>query len=194
MGGTFDPVHYGHLVAAEGVRWELGLEKVIFVPAGHPPHKTDGRISAAHHRLAMAAAATASNPYFVVSDVEIRRSGPSFTFDTICALRRAYASEEIYFIVGADTVLEILTWHRVEELLGLCRFVAATRPGSDLDGLRDQLGCLPEHLVDRILPVTVPALAISSSGIRRRVRMGRPIKYLLPENVEEYIFAHRLYH
>lgn len=193
MGGTFDPVHYGHLVTAEGVRWEFRLEKVIFVPTGHPPHKTDTWISAAHHRMAMTVAATASNPYFTVSDIEIRRTGPSYTYDTICEFRREYAPEEIYFITGADAILEILTWHRVDELLQICRFIAATRPGYDLGNLKERLRQLPARLIHRITPIVVPALAISSTDIRRRVRTGRPIKYLLPENVEEYIFAHRLY-
>lgn len=193
MGGTFDPVHYGHLVTAESVRWEFRLDKVIFVPTGHPPHKAGTRISAPHHRMAMTIAATASNPYFAVSDVEIRRPGPSYTYDTICELRREYAPEEIYFITGADAVLEIPTWYRVKELLEICRFIAATRPGYDLGNLQECLRQLPPRLIRRITPVVVPALAISSSDIRRRVRTGRPIKYLLPENVEEYIFAHRLY-
>jgi len=193
MGGTFDPVHYGHLVTAEGVRWEFGLEKVIFVPTGQPPHKTGTRITAGHHRMAMTVAATASNPYFTVSDIEIRREGPSYTYDTICELRRAYAPEEICFITGADAILEILSWHRVEELLEICRFIAATRPGYDLGGLKERLRHLPARLIRRITPVVVPALAISSTDIRRRVRTGRPIKYLLPESVEEYIFTHRLY-
>lgn len=193
MGGTFDPVHYGHLVAAEGVRYEYRLDKVIFVPAGRPPHKPDYRISDPEHRLALTRLAVASNPFFEVSDLEIKRPGPSYTYDTIREVRRLYSPDEVYFITGADAVLEILTWHRCAELLRICRFIAATRPGYDLDGLNEKLRTLPASLVGRIVPVEVPALAISSSDIRRRVRTGRPIKYLLPESVEAYIYEQRLY-
>ncbi|MBE0467590.1 MAG: nicotinate-nucleotide adenylyltransferase [Candidatus Desulforudis sp.] len=193
MGGTFDPVHYGHLVAAEGVRYEYRLDKVIFVPAGRPPHKPNYRISDPEHRLALVRLAVASNPFFEVSDLEIERPGLSYTYDTIREMRRLHDPDEIYFITGADAVLEILSWHRFEELLEICRFIAATRPGYELGGLTGRLRELPAHLVERIVPVEVPALAISSSDIRRRVREGRPIKYLLPESVEAYILSRALY-
>ncbi len=193
MGGTFDPIHYGHLVAAEGVRYEFKLDRVIFVPAGRPPHKPDERISEARHRLAMTALAIASNPYFSVSDMEIRRPGPSYTIDTVEEVHRRYRPEEVFFITGTDAVLKILSWHRALDLLTKCRVIAATRPGYDLSSLRRRFKELPPELVSRIVPVEVPALAISSSDIRARVRAGKPIKYLLPEVVEEYIFGNRLY-
>ncbi|MBU4532736.1 MAG: nicotinate-nucleotide adenylyltransferase [Firmicutes bacterium] len=193
MGGTFDPVHYGHLVAAEGVRHEFQLEKVVFIPAGRPPHKTDQRISEAKHRLAMTTLAVASNPCIEVSDLEINRPGPSYTFDTVQEVYRRYRPEEVFFITGADAVLEILSWHRVQDLLNKCCVIAATRPGHDLNSLKGRLEMLPAHLTARIVPLEVPALAISSSDIRRRVQNGKPIKYLLPEVVEEYINIHGLY-
>lgn len=193
MGGTFDPVHYGHLVVAEGVRYEYRLNKVIFVPAGRPPHKAGRPISGPEHRLAITALATASNPYFEVSDLEIKRPGLSYTYDTIRELNNMYHPEAVYFITGADAILELLSWHRVLELLTMCHFIAATRPGYNLETLTVRLKQLPASLMERIAAVEVPALAISSSDIRRRVGDGRPIKYLLPESVEAYILTNGLY-
>lgn len=193
MGGTFDPIHYGHLVAAEGVRYEFKLDRVLFVPAGRPPHKPGSKISEARHRLAMTALAIASNPYFTVSDIEISRPGLSYTIDTVEEVYRRYQPAKVYFITGADAVVHILSWHKARDLLNACRVVAATRPGYDLSALRSRSRCLPGALVSRVVPVEVPALAISSTDIRARVGAGKPIKYLLPETVEEYIYKNRLY-
>ncbi len=193
MGGTFDPVHYGHLVAAEGVRHEHQLDEVLFVPAGRPPHKLSQKISEAKHRLSMTQLAVASNPFFSVSDIEARRAGPSYTYDTIREVSACYQPEEIFFITGTDAVLQILTWYRFADLLNLCYFVAVTRPGYDLANLMERLKTVPPKLAERIQAVEVPALAISSSDIRLRVRDGQPIKYLLPDSVEEYIHNNRLY-
>ncbi|MGQ9557394.1 MAG: nicotinate-nucleotide adenylyltransferase [Desulfurispora sp.] len=193
MGGTFDPIHYGHLVTAENARHFFGLEQVIFVPAYRPPHKEDRRISPPQHRLAMVRLAIASNPHFKVSDMEISRRGPSYTIDTVLTMQRCYPAARLFFITGADAVLEILSWHRVTELLESCIFIAATRPGYQLGQLRQNLASLPEALLRRILTMEVPALAISSTDIRQRVREGRPVKYLLPEAVEEYIYRQVLY-
>lgn len=193
MGGTFDPIHYGHLVAAEGARFHFGLDRVIFVPAARPPHKGDRDITAPRHRLDMTLLATASNPNFQVSDVEIIRSGPSYTIDTVIHFRENRPGAAVYFITGADAVLEILTWHRVEELLQVCSFIAATRPGYRLENLAESLKGLPPWYIERISSMEVPALAISSTDIRERVRKGMPIKYLLPEKVEEYLYANGLY-
>jgi len=193
MGGTFDPVHFGHLVTAEGARHDFGLEKVVFVPAACPPHKDPGYILAAAHRLRMTALAVASNPYFSVSALEVERRGPSYTIDTVREMQAAHPGRAIYFITGADAVLEILTWKNVEELLGMCFFIAATRPGYQLENLRGRLAGLPPGQVARIHSLPVPALAISSTDIRQRVREGRPIKYLLPEAVEGYIQREGLY-
>lgn len=192
MGGTFDPIHYGHLVAAEGARHHFGLERVIFVPAARPPHKQGREISNPVHRLNMAVLATKSNINFEVSDVEIRRKGPSYTIDTVEYFRRFHGCS-IYFITGADAVLEILTWHQVHDLLAMSSFIAATRPGYPLKNLAGSLKGLPTEFIKKITLMEVPALAISSTDIRERVRKGMPIKYLLPEKVEAYINSRGLY-
>ncbi|NLI13416.1 MAG: nicotinate-nucleotide adenylyltransferase [Peptococcaceae bacterium] len=193
MGGTFDPIHYGHLVAAEGARHSLSLERVIFIPAGSPPHKPGYFISEPRDRYTMTCLAVASNSFFEASTLEVDRPGPSYTIDTIHALKQLYPEHQIYFITGADALLEILTWKAFEELLTICRFVAATRPGYRLSELQSKLNQLPGNLKQNILCMEVPALAISSTDIRQRVREGRPIKYLLPESVEEYVLKKHLY-
>ncbi|RYD03443.1 hypothetical protein N752_19890 [Desulforamulus aquiferis] len=193
MGGTFDPIHYGHLVVAEEVRHQFGLEKVIFIPAARPPHKTAKEISKPHHRVNMARMATATNKYFEVSTIELEREGPSYTIDTVVAIQEIYDVDKVYFITGADAVLEILTWKEAERLLSICNFVAATRPGYDLNKLAENLKPLPKDVFKNIIPLEVPALSISSTDIRNRVREGRSIKYLLPEPVEEYIRNNNIY-
>ncbi|MFZ5647594.1 MAG: nicotinate-nucleotide adenylyltransferase [Bacillota bacterium] len=193
MGGTFDPIHYGHLVAAEGARHHFGLDKVIFIPAARPPHKRSRGISDPYHRLNMTVLATGSNVNFEVSDIEIKRNGPSYTIDTVDHFRRSAPDSAIYFITGADAVLEILTWHRVQELLDMCFFIAATRPGYRLENLSESLKGLPSYCLEKISLMEVPALAISSTDIRERVKKGMPIKYLLPEEVENYINRKKLY-
>lgn len=193
MGGTFDPIHHGHLVAAEVARFEFGLEKVIFIPAGIPPHKTRKDISLPGHRLEMASRAVASNPFFTVSNLEIKRAGVSYAIDTVQEMCRLFPDNDLYFITGADAVLEILTWRNVIGLLELCSFIAATRPGFKLESLNKSLSYYSHHQLSKIKTLEVPALAISSTDIRARVQEGRPIKYLLPEKVEEYIYLNRLY-
>ena len=194
MGGTFDPIHYGHLVTAEGARVEFGLDRVLFVPSGRPPHKPPEEVTAAEHRYLMAVLATLSNPYFEVSRVDIDRPGPSYTVDTVAHVRQMLGDgSEIFFITGADAILEILTWKDPERLLSTCRFIAATRPGYELERLESATGNLFRRFAHRILVVQVPAMAISSSDIRNRVRAGRPIRYLVPEPVADYIHKQRLY-
>ena len=182
MGGTFDPIHYGHLMAAEQVRHRFNCDKVLFIPAARSPHKTDSVISPAKHRLAMTRLAIASNSYFEVSTLEINRSGLSYTIDTIKAIKKIYCPKQLYFITGADAILGIAEWKNPEELLKLCYFVAVSRPGYDIDNLQQ-----------KIISIDIPALAISSTEIRRRVRAGEPVKYMLPESVEEYIKKQQLY-
>lgn len=193
MGGTFDPIHYGHLVVAEEVRHQFGLAKVIFVPAARPPHKEVKEISEPYHRVNMAKLATASNEYFEVSTIEVQRGGPSYTIDTVMALQEKYGVDTVYFITGADAVLEILTWKEAERLLSICKFIAATRPGYDLTKLEETLKPLSKGVLKNIIPLEVPALSISSTDIRNRVREGRSIKYLLPEPVEKYLIDHGIY-
>lgn len=193
MGGTFDPIHYGHLVTAEAARWEFQLDRVMFIPAGNPPHKSSRRVSPAEDRFAMSLLATVTHPNFSVSPLEMEREGPSYTVDTLKDLKAVYANAELYFITGADAILEILSWKNPEELLLTSSFVAASRPGYSSQQLDELLEKLPPELRERIIPLQVPALAISSSDLRRRVAEGRPIKYLLPEAVESYIRKAGLY-
>lgn len=192
MGGTFDPIHFGHLVTAEEALVQFNLDKVIFMPAGHPVRKTDMQVSSAEHRYLMTVIATSANPDFDVSRMEIDRPGPTYTVDTMLALRDLYGPKaDLHFITGADAIWEIATWKDAERFEGLCTFIAATRPGYDLEA------ALVEH-ADELSRLTidfieVPALAISSTDIRRRVAERRPIRYLLPEPVVSYIQKHGLY-
>lgn len=191
MGGTFDPIHYGHLIAAEEARHKFNLSQVSFVPCGIPPHKKDYKVTAAEHRYAMTLLATASNPYFSVSRVEIDRPGPSYAVDTIKIFRKQFGEDvELFFITGLDAVLEVLTWKNPDELVRLCHFIAVTRPGYDAQKLQEQL---PAHYLDRISLLAIPGVDISSTMIRERVRKGEPIRYLTPDAVCDYIAKHRLY-
>ncbi len=193
MGGTFDPIHYGHLVTAEGARYSFGLDRVIFVPSGRPPHKPGYIVSDPLDRYKMTCLAVASNPFFCASAIEVERPGPSFTIDTVRAVMQLYPGVKIYFITGADALLEIFKWKDFDILLTICSFVAATRPGYRLFELREKTASLPSGLKQNISYMEVPALAISSTEIRQRVHGGRPIKYLLPESVEDYIKNNKLY-
>ena len=192
FGGTFDPIHIGHLVSAEEARVELELERIVFVPARLPPHKLDHVLSPVEHRLAMVELAIASNPYFAVSRVDIDRSGPSYTVDTIELLRDKWGpGVEIYFIMGSDSLLDILTWHNPQRLIRLCRFAVVSRPGYQVD--LDELDDLLPGVASRVQMLNAPELAISSTDIQRRVREGLSIKYQVPGAVEDYIYQHKLY-
>ena len=192
FGGTFDPIHIGHLVSAEEAWVELKLERVVFVPAGLPPHKLDHVMSPVEHRLAMVELAIASNPHFAVSRVDIDRFGPCYTVDTIELLRDEWGpGVEIYFIMGSDSLLDILTWHNPRRLIRLCRFAVVSRPDYQVD--LNELDALLPGLASRIQMLNAPELAISSTDIQRRVREGLSIKYQVPEAVEDYIYQHKLY-
>lgn len=193
MGGTFDPIHYGHLVTAEAAMQEYSLERVLFIPSGRPPHKTDKQISSTEDRYLMTELATETNPRFFCSRIEIDRTGYTYTIDTIHELQVMYPETDIYFITGADAFSEIVTWKNAEELLNSCHFVAATRPGYSRKEAIPQIEALLNRHTERLHYLEVPALSISSSDIRERVRQGRTIKYLLPEAVETYILKHELY-
>jgi nicotinate-nucleotide adenylyltransferase len=190
MGGTFDPIHNGHLVTADEARYAHGLDEVIFVPAGAPWQKSHTEVAPAEDRYLMAIIATSNDPGFGVSRLEIEREGPTYTLDTLRALRGRHPGDELFFITGADAILQILTWREPEAVLREARFIAATRPGYDLDRLEKEL---PVGLEDRVSIMEIPALAISSTDIRRRVREGRPIRYLLPPGVATYIERRGLY-
>lgn len=194
MGGTFDPIHMGHLVTAEAVRHEFNIDEVLFVPTGNPPHKAGMGITSAEQRYLMTVLATAANAHFNVSRIEIDREGPTYTIDTIKELSKTYGPEtKLYFITGADAVHEILTWKNSEELLQMCTFVAVTRPGYQKQQLINHIEELRTQYHSSIRFLEVPALAISSSDIRKRVKAQSPIKYLVTSAVENYIYKHKLY-
>ncbi len=195
MGGTFDPIHYGHLVTAEEARVQFSLDSVLFVPNRHPPHKDPADVTNPEDRYLMTFLATVSNPRLSVSRVEIDRPGASYTIETILALSSKYPDAELHYITGADAILQILRgeWERAKELLGLCQFIAATRPGFTLDFDTLRRSNFTGRALDNVHVMAIPALAISSTEIRSRVRTGRPIKYLVPEPVEAYIVKHQLY-
>ena len=186
MGGTFDPIHHGHLVAASEVAQVFTLDDVVFVPTGQPWQKDDRKVSPSEDRYLMTVIATASNPRFSVSRIDIDRSGPTYTIDTLRDLRAERGDEaELFFITGADALAQIMSWQDVNELFALAHFVGVTRPGHRLTG-----GGLPD---DKVSLVEVPALAISSTDCRQRVANGEPIWYLVPDGIVQYIAKRRLY-
>ena len=186
MGGTFDPIHHGHLVAASEVADRFALDEVLFVPTGQPWQKTDREVSPPEHRYLMTVIATASNPRFTVSRVDVDRAGPTFTIDTLRDLREQRGDDvELFFITGADALAQILTWKDADTLFELAHFVGVTRPGHALSG-----DGLPQQ---RVSLLEVPAMAISSTNCRARVHSGEPVWYLVPDGVVQYIAKHRLY-
>ena len=186
MGGTFDPIHHGHLVAGSEVAHIFALDEVVFVPTGKPYQKEGLAVSPAEDRYLMTVIATASNPMFNVSRVDIDRAGPTHTIDTLRDLRDASGPDtDLYFITGADALANILTWHDVDTLFSLAHFIGCTRPGHRLTGAG-----LPDGKVSL---VEIPALAISSSECRHRVAAGEPVWYLVPDGVVQYIAKRRLY-
>ncbi len=192
MGGTFDPVHYGHLVTGEEALAQFDLDEVVFMPTGLPQAKRHPTVTSAHDRYLMTVIATASNRQFSVSSLEVDRPGPTYTVDTMRQLRWVHGADaEFYFITGADAVWEILHWKDAAELARLTRFIAATRPGYGLERFSDEIGDVPG--APRVEFMEVPALAISSTDIRARVAAGRPVRYLLPEPVAAYIRKNGLY-
>lgn len=192
FGGTFDPIHLGHLVAAEEVRAACGLDQVVFMPAGVPPHKLHQTISATEHRLAMVELAVESNPYFTCSDIDVRRAGPSYTVSLLELLHHRWGPEtDIYFIMGRDSLANLLTWYQPERILELAQVVVVDRPSYEVDMARLNVA-LPDS-INKIEFVTIPGMDIASTDIRERVQTGRPIKYQVPEPVEAYIYANNLY-
>lgn len=182
MGGTFDPIHHGHLVAASEVAAAFDLDEVVFVPTGQPWQKNVKEVSPAEHRYLMTVVATASNPRFTVSRVDIDRPGPTYTIDTLRDLHATRPEAELFFITGADAMAQILSWKNVDELWSLAHFVGVTRPGHELSTQRKDVSLME-----------VPAMAISSTDCRRRVSDDEPVWYLVPDGVVQYIAKHGLY-
>jgi nicotinate-nucleotide adenylyltransferase len=188
MGGTFDPIHHGHLVAASEVQAWFDLDEVIFVPTGDPWQKSERVVSPAEHRYLMTVIATASNPDFRVSRIDIDRDGPTYTIDTLRDLKAELPDAELYFITGADALKGIFTWRDADELFELANFVGCTRPGYDMGA--ETLDGIPS---ERVTIVEIPALAISSTDCRERTMRGEPIWYLVPDGVVQYVVKHNLY-
>jgi nicotinate-nucleotide adenylyltransferase len=183
MGGTFDPIHHGHLVAASEVQVAMHLDEVIFVPTGQPADKP--QVSPAEHRYLMSVIATASNPRFRVSRIDINRPGITYTVDTLADIRREYPDADMFFITGADAIAALIDWKDAKILTSLAHFVGVSRPGHELSS-----GSLPEN---RVTVLEVPALSISSTDCRARVKEGNSVWYLVPDGVVQYIAKHGLY-
>ena len=188
MGGTFDPIHHGHLVAASEVQAWFDLDEVMFVPTGEPWQKTERAVSPPEDRYLMTVIATAANPRFTVSRVDIDRDGPTYTIDTLRDLKAELPDAELFFITGADALADIFTWRNADELFALANFVGCTRPGYTMDP--ETLAKIPS---DKVTMVEIPALAISSTECRERKRRGEPVWYLVPDGVVQYIAKHGLY-
>jgi len=187
MGGTFNPPHLGHLICAEEVYDHFKFDKVMFVPSARPPHKDNNEIPDAQHRYMMTLLATQDNPHFEVSRIELDRPGRSYSIETVREFKRKYGQDTgIYWIVGADSVLDMSSWKDVDELLSICKFVAINRPGYDLNQV-------DQRFLKKVQLFKVTDVDISASEIRRRVRQGESIKYLVPPAVEGYIYENGLY-
>lgn len=192
MGGSFNPIHQGHLVVANEVLNIYNFDKIIFIPAGKPPHKNDLETTP-WDRYMMTQIAILSNNRFVVSDIEVKRTGKSYTLDTMLQLREMYPDTEFYFITGTDAVIDIPNWHEPEKLLNLCKFIAVSRPGVDTGVIESKIKEIKDNFNGHIELMQVPMLQISSTDIRERIKNGISAKYLLPESVEQYIMKKNLY-
>jgi nicotinate-nucleotide adenylyltransferase len=184
LGGSFDPIHFGHLRAAESAREALGLGLVLFIPAAEPPHKAKGELSAPEERLAMVRLAIRSNPAFGASDLEVRREGPSYTVDTLLALKSERTGDELFLIVGSDTLPEMASWREPQRLFALCTVAVVGRPGAR---------ALPGPAGARTVAVAGPELPLSATAVRERARAGQSVRYLVPDLVADYIEERRIY-
>ncbi|WMM23539.1 nicotinate-nucleotide adenylyltransferase [Tissierella sp. MB52-C2] len=193
MGGTFDPIHNGHLIVAEYVRTSLKLDKVVFIPSGVHPFKNNKNITEGKKRLDILSLAIKSNEYFDISAMEINREGITYTIDTIKELKKIYKEDEVYFIIGSDIIFEIEKWKGFEELVGLCKFILLYRPGKNEDKIENRIEELKKLYGLEFTRVEAPLIEISSTEIRERVKEDLSIKYLVPEIVEDYIYKHKLY-
>lgn len=193
MGGTFDPIHYGHMVAAETARVEFGLDHVLFIPTGNPPHKVNRLITDANLRYEMVEMSIGSNKHFMVSRMEIDREGPTYTVDTLRILNSIFPEQELYFITGTDALKEILTWKEHEGIIRIAKIIGVSRPGYDSKNLIEEIYGKYPFTKNRIGQIEIPALSISSTDIRMRVANNKPIRYLLPDEVRLLIKNKALY-
>ena len=193
LGGTFDPIHVGHLILAEEARIKLGLSKVLFVPAGHPWLKVDHVITPQEHRVEMVRRAIASNPYFELCTLELEHSSPSYTVDTITMLRKQLGAEaSFFFILGRDALVDLPLWKEPRKLVQICKLVVASRLSSNSPSLKSLETSIP-GVLDNVIQLDMPVIEISSSGIRQRLARGLSVRYLVPGEVEEYIIKQKIY-
>lgn len=193
MGGTFDPIHTGHLIIGEYARTTLNLDRVIFIPVGLPPHKDNSKVSTSKSRLQMTKLAIKSNSYFYLSSIEVDRKETTYTIDTIKELKNIYKEDELYFVIGGDSLFEIEKWKDFNELINLCKFVVLQRPGRTKEKMDEKILELREAYKLELEKIYSPLIDISSTEIRQRVNNNLSIKYLVPESVEDYITNNRLY-
>jgi len=193
IGGTFNPIHYGHLIAAEFTREAFALDRILFVPSARPPHKDPGEILDSRHRLAMAEIAVRDNPFFSVSTLEIDRQGLSYSVETVDSIRDLHPGANLFFILGIDAFMLMNTWKDTERLAELCSMIVVTRPGYELDPADDCFAGVPLLMWQKMEVIAIPGFEISSSAIRERVAQGKTIRYLLPSGVEDYINTNQLY-
>lgn len=194
LGGTFDPIHCGHLMIAEQVKINFGLDEVFFIPSGDPPHKNEANITSGQKRIDMLNLAIEGNNYFKILSLEVDRKGLTYTVDTLRILSQLYGDEKkIFFIIGADVVFDLLTWKRYEDVFEMCEFIAVGRNGFAYDNVNDRIKYLKEQHGAKIHIIKCPSFEVSSSFIRDSVFEGKSIKYLVPQNVEEYITKNNLY-
>ncbi|NLV92064.1 MAG: nicotinate-nucleotide adenylyltransferase [Firmicutes bacterium] len=193
LGGTFDPIHIGHLCLAQAALEELHLSQILFMPAARPPHKQDRAVTSAQARMEMVQRAVADNPAFAVSDLELARSGPSYTVGTLAQLGRLYPDYQLVLIIGLDSLLDMASWHRPEEILQSSHVAVAARPGFSFQDIEARLGSLFERYRSRIHFFSAPLLDISSTRLRELVRRGRSIRYLTPDEVADFVRREGLY-
>jgi len=186
FGGTFNPPHMGHLIVAESVREQLHLDKILFIPSARPPHKSRNSIVAATHRVEMTRRAIAENPYFELSEIEIRRKGKSYTIDTLEQLKTLYPQDELFLIIGADELIDFHTWRYPDKILQFCQVVVINRPGFDISQVANDI-------IRKVVFAEVPNIEISSTEIREKVRLGKSIRYLVPAQIEQYILQSKIY-
>lgn len=193
-GGTFDPVHFGHLLVAEVLRDRFGLDKILFIPTGLPPHKDLLNVTSAEHRYKMLKEAISTNTCFEASRIEIDRKGLTYTFDTLSELKNLYSHDtDLYFIIGADVVNDILMWKNFEKVFSICEFIAVLRPEHNKNEFDNAVGFLRSKYMAKIHVGDIPLIGISSTMVREAVRSNRSIKYMVPECVEDYIRRNNLY-
>lgn len=193
FGGSFNPIHMGHLILAEHIREELKLDKIIFIPAGNPPHKNIGNLELAHHRYNMVELAIENNPFFSISDIELKREGISYTSDTLAGIKEQYPDEELFFILGSDSIIQFPSWHRIDKIFELAGIVVAKRPNVPQAELDNKVNEFTEKYNARIIFSKAPYIEISSSEIRNRIKQGLSVRYMVPETVDEYIHNNNLY-